>query len=647
MLTRSLTTSIDTLTGTAGDDTFLGDAAALSSADQLVGGSGTDTLKMFGTAGVLDIPTMSAIEKVYLNGSTDSTDLSAIADITSVETDNVTTAKIYTVGAGVTALAASNQAGSVEFKIAAATTAANVKLNAFGTATTAATLKLDGAALTTVNLTASTAASNVILADGTAAIADTLTTVTVAGDKAITVDMDTTTAFTKVVTVDASANTAGVTAILNDSADAKVTVTGGTGNDTANFGAFLTKDDKFAAGTGTDTLQVTQASVTVVQAYVTADKTALNDNLSGIEVLKVTDALTSDIDASRFDGVNSFVFAGGINPAATSTLSSVTSGVTVELNAKAGNATDVLAVEINDATLAGNNSDTVNLVLKHTVTEAAVVTDYGVLNAVGVDILNISSVKGTDAAGVASTSTGNRMDVAATSSALDKIVVTGNLYADINDVALVNSIAEVDASGLVVAATASGLDVSIAAGGTNGVKITGSSGIDTIVGGAAADIISAGTGNDIVTGGAGNDVLTGGAGNDVFNFAAADSGITSTLFDTITDYSNGTVVATTDTITFTSAAGVVGATAIAGWTINAGVASKSAATLADFVAAAQTVNTANATYAFVSGSDTYVYNVGANGTTSTADDTMIKLVGVVGGSVVTTDTTVANEIFIA
>jgi Ca2+-binding RTX toxin-like protein len=454
--------------------------------------------------------------------------------------------------------------------------------------------------------------------------------------------MDTTTAFTLVTTVDASANTGGVTAIINDSADAKVKFTGGSGNDTANFGAFLTKDDVANAAEGTDTLQVTQASVTTVQAYVAADKALLNTNLHGFDILKVTDALTSNVDASRFDGINSFVLNAGIN-AATATLSSVTSGVTVEVNADANAATQVLAVEIVDATLAGNNSDTITLKLNDKVTGgAAAVTDYGVLNAVGADILNISSTKATT-----STSTGNRVDIAATSSALDKIVVTGDLYLDINDVALANTIAEVDASGMTLTAvTASGIDVAIATGGTNGVKITGSLGVDNIAGSDAADIIDGGTGNDIIAAGKGNDVITSGAGDDILNFAAGDSSVTSALFDTVKDYTNSTVVGTSDKLAFTAAAGVAGTTALAGWTLNGGVASKTSATVADFIAAVQLAGTANETYAFVSGTDTFVYNAGANGTTNATDDVLIKLVGVVGVAVVTTDTTVANEIWI-
>lgn len=647
--TYTLTSSIDTVAGTTGNDTIIGDAATLSTADQVTGGAGTDTLKMYGTAGAADIPSVTGVETIYLSGATASHNFSSISSVTSLEIDDADTAGVFTIGSGVTAVSIANQAAAdtVELNLASTPTSANVTVNKVGTSAGNALLLLDGAALTTLNLTATGTASYVELKEGTAAttLANTLTTVNVSGSVAAKVDMDTSTAFTKIVTVNASANTGGVNAIMNDSADAAVTFTGGTGNDTANYGAFLTKTDVVAGGDGTDTLQITQASLTVVEGYSAADKLALNDNLSGLEKLKLTDAITSNLDASRFDSVNSFVFAAGINPAATSTISNVTSGVTVEINDAAGNATDILAVAITNATLAGNNSDTVNVVLNDAAAGGA--SDIGVLDAVGVDILNISTAS-TTSTGAAGTTTSYVLDVKATSTALDTVNVTGSVALDISVVPLVNSIATVDASGMTLAAaTSSGLTVAIATGGSNGVAITGSGGIDTITGGDGADVINGGVGADIISGGKGDDVMTGGAGNDNFKFTDADSSITSTAFDTITDYTNTVTVGTTDTITGVTGAWVVGTTAVAGWTLNAGVLTKSGATLADFIAAAAAGDVAQETYAFVSGSDTYIYNNGANDDTSTADDTLIKLASFVGVSVVTADTATANEILIA
>jgi Ca2+-binding RTX toxin-like protein len=208
-------------------------------------------------------------------------------------------------------------------------------------------------------------------------------------------------------------------------------------------------------------------------------------------------------------------------------------------------------------------------------------------------------------------------------------------------VALTNSLTTFDGS-----AATGAIKVTIAAGGTSGVTISTGTGADSVTGGDGGDVINAGSGNDTINGSKGDDVLTGGAGNDVFQFAVGDSSVTSTLFDTITDYSNGTVVNTSDKLDW-AVAGVVATTALAGWTVNTGVATKSAATLADFITIVQATGIANETYAFVDGSDTYVYNAGGNGITNATDDTLIKLAGFVGVSVVTADTTAANEIFIA
>jgi len=558
---------------------------------------------------------LSSIENLHVNGGVIATaNVSNIVDLTSVEFDAQGANLALTLSAAQTAKFSNNNGATIynETLIYGATdTAATVTLNGVGKTGTASTVDVQGAALATLGLN-STAANNITLTNSAGA---KLAALNISGDKAITV----TEALAGLKTIDASAATGNVTVNVTAVADNDITFTGGNGNDTLDLGAFLTKADKINGGDGTDTLAITAASVATVNGYVVADKAVLNDNISNIEVLKVTNALAAAVDATRFDSINSYVFGGAF----TNTLSAVKSGVSVELNVAANN----VAVEITDATLAGNNSDVVNLNLNDTAGTAGG--------------MNINS---TTKAGTVSTGF-NTLSVANTSSALDKVVFTGNVGADISAVALVNSIAEVDASAMTVASTANGVKVSIAAGGTNGVKITGSAGIDTLAGGDAADIINGGAGNDIITGGKGNDVLTGGAGNDTFQFAAGDSGITSTLFDTITDYSNGTVVGTTDKIVFSDGAGIVGVSPLAGFTLNNGVATKSGATLDDFITAVQgAAATAESTYAFVVGSDTYVYNIGA--TAATTDDTLIKLVGVVGASVVTADTVVANEIFI-
>lgn len=634
--TFTLTASIDNFTGTAGNDIFIGDNTQTNGSagpgDQINGGAGSDTLKLFAAAGAtaLNLPQLKGVENLYVKGGAAIVDsISTIADVTAIELDSQTATGTLTLK-GTQAVTLSNNTVGQNLVYGATDTVASVTVNNV----TAGTVDVRGAALATLNLAATGANSAITLAN---TVGTKLTTLTITGDKNLTV----TEALNGLTTVDASAATGNITlnatVAVND-----ITVTGGKGNDTINLGANFTKADKVNGGDGTDTLELTQASVTIVQGYTAAEKIVVNDNLSNLEVLKVTNALTSNVDASRFDNINSFVFAGGNNAAGTATLSKVTSGVSVEINADAGLAADVLAVEIIDATLAGNNSDVVNLKLNDTVVAgAAAVTDYGVLNAVGVDILNINSTKATT-----STATGNKIDIAATSSALDKIVVTGNLALDISDVALVNSIGEVDASGLVLSATtANGLSVAIANGGTNGVKITGSNGVDTIQGSAAADIIDGGAGNDLISGAlatyaagtfatltanAAADVLTGGAGNDQFGFGL---GSTTVSFNTIKDLNLGTaaVAGQVDKLTFDVAAAgpatIVSLSAAQQATVTA-AADLAAAADAALVVAATAGNVVQFTY----GTDTYLL---VNGVTATAnytagEDHLVKITGVVG-----------------
>ena len=444
----------------------------------------------------------------------------------------MTAAPTVTVGAGQSVTLENSNIGT-NVATTAANTSLDVTLNKLGVAGTAAAVDFDGAALATVNMA--------VVGDSVVNLTndEVLATLNLSGSGKATIDADGGAgAATLLTTVNASTATGDVSIKLEDDTTVKdVAVTGGKGNDTANFGAALTQADKFDGGEGTDTLEVTQASVSTVQTLSAANKTTLNDNLANLEVLKVTDGLTSDLDASRFDSINTFNFAGGLDGAAaganTFTLSKVTSGVVVSL----GDAADqtggdtTLAVEITDATLAGNNSDAVTINLTDAAAGGA--SDAGVVNLVGVDILTIDT---TQAAG--GTTTSQTLDIANTSSALDTVTVVGNTALDISNVALVNSVAEVDASGMTLAsAAANGLTAAIATGGTNGVKITGSGGVDNLTGGDAADVIIGGAGADNITGGAGNDVLTGGDGKDSFVFAASGAANGS---DTITDFLAGT-----------------------------------------------------------------------------------------------------------
>ena len=454
--------------------------------------------------------------------------------MTELQLDNVASAQTYTLANGQSASVANMANGETVDFAGDTVTALDLTVNGLGTqAGGGVTIDLNSTAQTDLNLTTAAAASHVLLQNSAAGTP--LVNTSVAGDQNVTVDADINNVTLK--TVDASAATGDVTVRVDDDNAEDVTVTGGSGDDTVDFGAELTQDDVLDGGEGTDTLEVTQASVTAVQGLNATDKATLNENLSNVEVVEVSDGLTSDIDASRFDSINNYVLAGGLSNGGTSTLSSVASGVSVEIGAAVN---DVLAVDITDATKAGNNSDVVNLVLNDNAAGGS--SDLGVVNLVGVDELNIDAQQ-LDSG----TTTGYVLDIANTSTALDKVTVTGNTAVDLSGVNLVDSISEVDASGMTLDATDNGLTAAIATGGSNGVKITGSDGVDDLTGGDAADVIDAGAGNDTITGGAGNDELTGGAGSDTFTFAATAAGNGA---DTITDFTGGAVADGGDVLDF-------------------------------------------------------------------------------------------------
>lgn len=77
-------------------------------------------------------------------------------------------------------------------------------------------------------------------------------------------------------------------------------------------------------------------------------------------------------------------------------------------------------------------------------------------------------------------------------------------------------------------------------GGSGDDRLFGGDGTDQLLGSTGDDRLYAGEGDDILTGGDGRDILAGGGGSDVFVFqSAAQSGLTGTTADIITDFTRG------------------------------------------------------------------------------------------------------------
>jgi len=263
--TYTLTTSVDNVPGTAGNDTInayidaAGATDTFTAADTINGGAGTDTLNITtdgNAAGALPGATINSVEvfKIREVGGTDGTyDFAAVTGETSVvnnvSTDNVIFNNIAA-GASVTVTGdGATTNGNTTFKMTASTDAvtlnitggtkagnitrndggaATVVVNSTGAANTIGTLDLDtGTALKGLTINAATDLTASLAADYAAS-----STLTVAG-AATKVDLSGAALSANFSKIDASGMTAGGVLVKVDQTDTTVDTQfiGGAGND--------------------------------------------------------------------------------------------------------------------------------------------------------------------------------------------------------------------------------------------------------------------------------------------------------------------------------------------------------------------------------------------------------------------------------
>lgn len=657
-----LTTGIDNLAGTANDDTFIGDQAVTSAADQVTGSAGNDTFKLF-TTGAVTLPTLSGVENVWIQGAAADVDVSSQADVTSVELSklsmaaarsvNVTAAQKLTVSdttaTGNTLTLANNTA-----------TAQSVAVSKTGDATNALDIDVDGDAVTTLNIEATGASFVDVDNTGTK-----LATVNVAGSADLTIEN---VEMAKTIAVTNSAKTTLSTAVD------KVTVTGAAGAETVNLthATGTAREFSVSTGAGDDKVALTNLAVAadLTDSKVTisggegsdtlAMKSALGNALSGLtaanvakkgiandfEVLEITDqgAAADDVNLARLgSNITKVDYAAGLGAA--QTLQGLATGGTVVLGAAASAAADSLTVSVKDAAVAGNNSDVLNITLDGS--HAAGTLDYGVLTAASVETINVNSTSTKKTALVAA----DKNEIDLTVANAQTVNVTGNVYADLDGAALTGaSLATIDAS-----ANTAGVAVSVV-GAAQGISITGTAMADAIVGGSGADKIIAGAGNDVVTGGLGNDIIdiSGGGSNTIKFLAAASTNGT----DAITGFNVGATAAGGDVLSVSDFADITATTISANLTnltgsqavaddsiytlnFNSAINGKdfSAADFAElFAAAGKPFSTTTAADAesviLVQGTDeTHMYYVdsGADATATDITAADVNQIGVLGG----------------
>lgn len=298
-----------------------------------------------------------------------------------------------------------------------------------------------------------------------------------------------------VESVDASGASGNVTVDATN-APAEFSYAGGSGNDDLDLTGSFAVTQTLSGGDGEDTIRLASADA---EAVTTAGDPA--ENISGFEILAITDAIVGDINLTLFNLDSTLLAEAGVDTTGGAVTITLASGDNLTIEADNAGA--------NDLTLAvggTGTSDSVSLTLD----DASINTHKLALD--GIETLNLTAIDGT--------TTLQEVEFSPTDPPGPTI---GNALLNIagsQDVIITLIGNAVVGSALTVNASALTGDLTVAESGSQ-ITITGGSGDDMLVGSNADDAIDGGPGDDIIIGGPGADLLTGGPGSDEFRILNA------------------------------------------------------------------------------------------------------------------------------
>lgn len=527
--TLTLTTSIDTIAGTSADNTIVGDNSTTSTADQVAGGAGTDTVKIYGST---TLPVMTSIENLYVNTPGGNLDVSGLS-ITSLEADTAA-ARTFTL-AEAQDITLDSTTGLTVVTGAATVTQHTITVDGLGSTAGTVGLDVQGGGVTTLDIATANNASYILLDDIAGA---TITTLNITGDQTLSIDIDAdnsagTNPADAITTIDASTTTGDVT--LTGIGAAANTVTTGSGNDTLAFDAPLTATaldvESISTGAGNDTVNVddvtnstgfdfTDTTVTidggadydtliVAEGEITnlaATAATAKSTVTNFEEVKVVgaDGTGDDFDMDLLTAASGITDV-WLDTASGNTVSNMVSGSTLTITGQQASANTTVTVK--DAAAAGHATDVLNIQLEDT-------TDAQTFEIVVADVETININSDEDA----TPTTGELNEIILDATETVTLNITGNEDLDMNPSANTDltSVQTIDASGLDGKLT---IDFSSAA---QGVLFTGTDKADTITTSGNVDQLTLGAGADTLLTLSSNTVITDfacGTGGDIIDIS--------------------------------------------------------------------------------------------------------------------------------